>query len=231
MVDCSEQRLRAERMDATGLLLPATERALSDLDRVNRALFGLGASQRTLLPRLLGGPVSQALIDVGTGSGDVSDRLAHAAARHGIELRVIGVDRKLSHLLFGRLRGRLRLSVVAAAGALPFRQSSVDWSFSNLFFHHFTKRQNRHILDEMQRVARRGSAVVDLRRTYFARVLSRVCLPLLLVGPVARYDGRMSTDQAWRWDDLISLTTEHPVIELRRRFPFRFSLVLGNRTR
>ncbi len=50
---------------------------------------------------------------------------------------------------------------------------------------------------------------------------------ILGVGPVARYDGLVSLEQAWTRTEVGRLTAGLPVIELARRFPFRFSLVLG----
>jgi ubiquinone/menaquinone biosynthesis C-methylase UbiE len=226
MVDALDRALRPELMDAPGLSLEATQRALLDLERVNRRLLGLSASRRALLTRLAGGPRQQTILDVGTGSGQIPRSLARAATRRNVGLRFVGVDRKLSHLLLGRSEGGPAFRIVAAADALPLRDGAVHWSFSNLLFHHFGASDNRRILNEMRRVARRGALVVDLRRAGLARALVRILLPLLRVGTVARYDGYLSADQAWTLGEVLQLTAEMPVIELRRRFPFRFSLVL-----
>ena len=222
--------LRQELMDGPDISLQETRRALTDLDRVNRWLFGHSASCRALLPRIAEGPRNQKLIDLGTGSGTVSSRLQQIASRRGIQLEVIGVDRKLGHLLFGRQLGHRHACVVADAEALPFRDDAADWTFSNLFFHHFSSRGNLQIMNEMRRVSQRGSLIVDLRRALAARVLIRLILPLLRIGPIASHDGRLSTDQAWRIKDLETLIRDLPVLELRRRFPFRFSLFLASRS-
>jgi len=224
--DTLDKPLQAELMDGLNLPLPAREQALADLDRVNRWLWGHSASCRTLLPRIVEGHRCQSLIDLGTGSGRIAGKLKQLALRRGVSLRVIGVDRQLDHLLFGRTRGDSQLRVVADADALPFRDRTADWIISNLLFHHFTAGRNRRILAEMQRVSCRGAVVVDLRRALCARILIRFLLPLLRVGPVASYDGKLSTDQAWCLKDVEQITASMPVEELRRRFPFRFSLVL-----
>lgn len=222
----ADRPLQPEMMDASALPVAETRQALADLESVNRWLLGLGASRRTLRRRIAAGPETQILVDVGTGSGQVPRALQRLASRAGVTLRVIGIDRKLSHLLFGRDRAVPQLRVVAAAEALPLRRHAADWSFSNLLFHHFTRRGNRSVLDEMRRVARRGAVIVDLRQAPLARLLVRILLPLLRVGPVARYDGRLSADQAWALGEVAELAGDYPILELRRRFPFRFSLVL-----
>lgn len=218
--------LAAELMDAPNLSLPETERALADLDLIHKRLFGFHASCRVLMPRITKGPRCQVLLDLGTGSGKVATRMRQIALRRGVLLRIVGVDRKLSHLLYGRRRDTSQWRVVADAEALPFRTAAADWSHSNLLLHHFTLDKNRQILTEMQRVASRGAVVIDLRRALCARGLIRLLFPLLGVGPVASYDGKLSTDQAWCLGEVRQITADLPVKELRRRFPFRFSLVL-----
>ncbi|HEX9670219.1 MAG TPA: methyltransferase domain-containing protein, partial [Thermoanaerobaculia bacterium] len=147
-----------------GVLSPAErERSLGELDRVNRVFAGALPLLRTLLPRVAGGG-PQRLLDLGTGSGRVAAALARAAAGRGALLRIVGLDRQLGHLLLGRRAGVPQLRVVAGATALPFRDGAFDWAFSTLFFHHFDDAGNRRVLAEMRRVARRGAAIVDLRR-------------------------------------------------------------------
>jgi len=217
----------AEILDRPGLAPALVERSLVELARVNRWLLGHLPVRRTLLPRIAAGPSEQRLLDVGTGSGDVADGLARRAARRGRRLGVVGVDRKLSHLLVGRRLGRRQLRVVADARALPFRDGSFDWSLSTLFFHHFDAPTNRAILAEMRRASTLAAVVVDLRASRSGRWLGRLAIPLLAVGPVTRHDGRVSLARGWRLGTVERLVAGLPVVELVRRFPFRFALVLA----
>jgi SAM-dependent methyltransferase len=59
---------------------------------------------------------------------------------------------------------RPSLAVAADAFRLPFAGGAFDLAVSTLFFHHFSPEENRDLLCEMQRVARHGIAVLDLRR-------------------------------------------------------------------
>ena len=144
-------------------------------------------------------------------------------------LQQLGLDRKLNHLLFARRRGALEHAVVASSEALPFGAGAVDWSLSTLLLHHFDAREGRVLLEEMVRVARRGAAIVDLRRSWLARALIRVLLPLLGVARVAAHDGRVSADAAWSLAEARELAVDLPLDSLERRFPFRFSLVVQGR--
>ena len=220
-------------MDDPRLDWARNRRALGDLDRISRLLLGFGSIDRTVLPRVLAaGTRNQILIDVGTGSGLAAARLAAAAARDGVSLRVVGIDRKLTHLVLGRHFGIRQLRVVASAEALPFRSGAGDWVLSTLLWHHFDLPANRKILGEACRVASRGALVVDLRHSLAAAALARVLLPAAGAGPIARQDGYVSLARAWSLEEVRSAAAGladggWTIVELRRRFPFRFSLVLA----
>jgi SAM-dependent methyltransferase len=215
-----------ELLDAADLPYRDTERALAGLSRVNRALCGHAALYRVLLPRLLAGRRRPRLLDLGTGSGEAAARLARRAAADGVEVTVVGVDRKLTHLVVGRRLGHRQRRVVADAAFLPFRASAFDWATSTLFFHHFDDGGNRRIVAEMRRVAA-VVAVVDLRRNPLVRLLARLLIPPLGVCRITRHDGALSADRSWPLAAVRRFAADLPVEELRRRFPFRFSLVVG----
>ncbi|HEX2254907.1 MAG TPA: methyltransferase domain-containing protein [Thermoanaerobaculia bacterium] len=219
----------AEILDRPGLPPRVVEAALAELARVNRWLLGHLPVRRVLVPRLLAGPAEQWLLDVGTGSGEVADRVVRWAGEGGCQVRVVGVDRQLTHLLAGRRWGVAQLRVAADARHLPFRDGAFHWSLSTLFFHHFEAPANGVILGEMARVARRGAVVVDLRRSRVAALLGRLLIPLTGAGPITCHDGRVSLGRAWSVAAVARLVEGWPVDELRRRLPFRFSLVLSGR--
>ena len=73
---------------------------------------------------------------------------------------------------------------------------------------------------------RREDCVVDLRQSKIGGLLARWLLPLLRVGPVALYDGKLSVDQAWEIEQVRELVGSQNVAELSPRFPVRFSLVI-----
>ncbi len=219
------QHLMPELMDDLELNRTQAEQALADLDRVHRHLFGFWATRRTLLPLIaLAGP-NQWLLDIGSGSGSPSADLVEQSSGRGVRLRVVELDRKLSHLLISRARCISGPQVVADASALPFRTGAVTWSFQNLLLHHLRTDQARLAIAEMCRVAHQGAVVVDLRRSLWARWLLRPAARLLGLGRIARHDGLLSIAQSWSRPELLALTKGRP-IALRRRFPFRWSLFL-----
>lgn len=216
-----------EKLDEPSLPFAEAERSLSDLGRVNRLLLGALPLKRTLLPRLGRWQEPRRVLDLGTGAGEVAADLARAAKRQGAPLRVVGLDLKLRHLVIGRRLGSDQLRVVGDATNLPFRDGAVEWSFSTLFFHHFEAYANRRVLAEMRRVSRAGAVVVDLRPSRLATRLLLIFLRLTGASEVTRHDGRVSFERSWSLRDVARLTRGLPVRELKRRFPFRWSLIVA----
>ena len=224
------RRLEPERMDGP---LPYSEaaRALRDLDRVHRWTVGLLALRQTVVAPLVASrsPTGLSwLLDVGTGSGSGPASVARAARRRGVTVRAVGVDRRLAHLVAGREDGHDQLRVVASADALPFRDGAVDWATCHLFIHHFDEADTRRTVGEMRRCARVGVALVDLRRNRLAAWLIRLLFPLLGIGEIARTDGLLSVRQSWSVAEIRALARHAawPVSQLRRRFPFRWSMLI-----
>lgn len=218
-----------EILDTDQLSAADADAALADLARVHRQLFGFHAVWSAVRIRLQGTSPGSSLIDVGSGSGEVPEALVRRARRQGRHLRAIATDRKLGHLLRGRRLGLSSAQVVAEATALPFRESAVDLALSNLLFHHFDGPTNLQVLAEMRRVARSGAIVVDLRPSRFANVLFRLAARALRFSSVAYVDGCTSLRRAWAVHEVKDLTADLPVVELRRRAPFRWTLVVDSR--
>lgn len=221
---------KAERLDGDTLSSAEIDSALGDLIRSHRWLFGYRAVLRSLAPRIAAARSRSAaglptILDLGAGPGDVGHLLSTHLARRGVRVRLVGVDRKLAHLLAGRRRGYAQLRVVAAIEALPFADDTFDWAMSHLVLHHFDAPSNRRILGTMLRVARRV-AVIDLLRSRLARRLVPLALRALGTGEIAYADGVVSIEQAATLTEVRALAAPFRVVELRRRFPVRFSLIL-----
>jgi SAM-dependent methyltransferase len=223
------QEEEPELLDRPGLPFPEAQQSLLELGTVNRWSLSALPLCRTLLPRLGRWREPRLALDLGTGTGEVAATLARAAIRRGGPLRIVGMDAKLRHLVVGRELGTNQLRVVGDARALPFRDGAFAWSFSTLFFHHFDAGSNREIAAEMRRVSTAGAAIVDIRRNRLAPALLEILFFLLRIGYITRHDGRVSFGRAWKMEDVRRLFADQPVSELRRRFPFRFSVVLGGR--
>ena len=167
-------------------------RSLRDVALSNRLFGGARAVLRELAPVLRRARRGEALtlLDVGTGHGDIPERVRAAAARRGVELTTVGLD-AAEELAIANSR-RIGVSVCGDALALPFADDSVDVVTCSQVLHHFTEPDARRLVAEMNRVARRLVIVSDLRRSWLAAAgLWLVSFPLRF-HPVSRHDGVVS---------------------------------------
>jgi ubiquinone/menaquinone biosynthesis C-methylase UbiE len=176
---------------------PALVRAeLKDLTLLNRWFGGTRAVIGALLPLLPGGPdATCTLLDVGTGSGDIPRAVARAAARRGVRVITIGLDRSP---LAARLAARDGLAtVVSDGGLLPLASRSVDFVVASQVLHHLPPELAARWIRECDRVARRAVVIADLRRARMAMAaMWAVSFPLGL-HPATRHDAVVSLQRGY----------------------------------
>ncbi len=143
--------------------------SLADIARANRYFGGTAAALSRLEELLALAPRGSAptLLDVGTGEGDIPRAAAGRAARRGIRLRVIGLER---HRAAARLAARDAHALVADAHALPFAARSVDVVLCSQLLHHFSGAALLSAIAELGRVARLGVVIADLLPSPMAAV-------------------------------------------------------------
>lgn len=159
----------------------AVQRSLRNIARAN-ALFGGWEAVRWGLARLLRGPLPAelTLLDVGTGMGDLPRRAARWAARQGVRLSPVGVERHPAAAALARDQG-LRM-MLACGSALPLRSRSVDIVLLSQVAHHLAPAAVAIVAAELTRVSRLGVILADLRPSPLAGLGYR------LVGPLLRFD-------------------------------------------
>jgi len=112
------------------------------------------------------------LLDVGTGLGDIPRAAAAAARRHGITLRLVGIElnRTAARLAQGADGGRgAPLAVALADGAaLPLGPRSVDVVVASQVLHHVPRPVAVRWIAGFDHVARRAVVLADLRRSRVA---------------------------------------------------------------
>ncbi len=167
--------------------------SLRDIARINR-VFGGAAAAATRLDEFLavlpaGRTVS--LLDVGTGAGDIPRAVARCAARQGIALRVVGLER-IPAAAREAARGGGAEVLIADGGSLPLRDRSVDLVLCAKLLHHLPGEAGRRLLREMDRVARLGVVVADIRRSALAAAGIWLASFPLRLHPVTRRDSVIS---------------------------------------
>jgi len=223
-----------ERLDDPALPAEEMRRSLEDLRLVNRRFGGLRPLVRHVLEHVRGtasGRPRALVLDVGAGSGDVARRLEGTLRRAGCDARVFALDLQWRHLAAGHAMssGSSVPSIAADAFRLPVADGSVDFAVSTLFFHHFSPDENAAILRELSRVARRGFAVLDLRRSLVPWAFVAVVGRALFRARVSVTDGMASVRQAYTPEEAQAIARGVARgSRVRRVFPFRFLLQGGD---
>jgi SAM-dependent methyltransferase len=168
----------------------AVRESLRNIARANRWFGGCDAVRiglhrllvRTPTPRA--GPLT--LLDVGTGAGDLPRMAVQWAARRGIHLRAIGLERHPAAARLARQGGLA--TFIGDAATLPLAGRSVDLVLVSQLLHHFAPESIVRLLRECNRVARVGVIVADLRRSRLAALGWR------FTGPLLRFDRHTVAD-------------------------------------
>jgi SAM-dependent methyltransferase len=193
----------AERMDAPDVDAAVLADSLDDLAAVNRWLGGRRAVLRalqTLLPR--GG----AVLDIGTGDGDVPRAIARRARARRDPLRIVGCDlhARTVAIAEARCRAEPAIAVIRAdALALPFPDGTFDVALLSLTLHHLGDDDQLRALREAARVSRRGIIVNELARTWPNYVGARLLAATLWRrNALTRHDGPLSVLRGFTADEL-----------------------------
>lgn len=189
--------------------------AMRDVVRSNTLFGGRRAAVQAVLRALDGVTGDVLMLDVATGMGDIPPAVVAAAARRlpGLRITTLGVDR--SSTLLGDVRNRGGLAVAADAFALPFPDRSLDVVLCSQFLHHVPDAEAVALIRELQRVARRGVVLSDLRRSRVAVMAFRAATVLLRFHPVTRHDGVVSVRRGFTAGELAALVRRGAGVEPR----------------
>lgn len=221
-----------EMLDEDSLPFDDMARSLRDLELVNEKWGGGEALVEHLLRgmRAAEGAASGSpfvVLDVGAGSGGVARTIERRTAAAGHPTTVVAVDLKWRHLASGRAGRPSTPALAADAFELPFPDRSADWVVSTLFFHHFSPEENERLLAELGRVARRGFAVLDLRRHLFPWIFVSVAGRLLFESRASKHDGPASVLQAYTPEEARAIArAAAPDARVELVFPYRM-LITG----
>lgn len=192
--------------------------SLRNIARANR-WFGGSAAMRHGLARTLRGlcpGTTVTLLDLGTGLGDLPRAAVRWAARRGVRLVPLGLERS-------PVAARLAAAggvpcVVACAGVTPLRTKSVDVVLVSQVAHHLSEESAVRLFRECDRVARRAVVVADLRRGRLGPFAFWVGARALRFDPVTVADGMTSIRRGYTPAELRGLLWSagvHATVERR----------------
>ena len=201
---------------------PAIQRrSHRDIALANQLFGGIHAVQAELAPWLKKSGASPTLLDVGTGTGDIPERLRKLAVADGVTLEVFGLDPSVE-----LVKATREFPVGGIAGdalSLPFANGAFDFVIVSQVLHHFAHDDAVQLVREMHRVAKRRIVIADLRRSWVAVAgLWLVSFPLGF-HRVSRHDGVVSILRGFEPDELRDLVREAVGInpDVKRRLGWR----------
>ena len=219
-----EQRAsREELMDDPALDAATYTEVLHDLAQVNSVTL---ARRPTLdfLSRAVGERKRFRLLDVGFGDGDMLRAIRSWADRRGIEAELVGIDLNSRSVAAARDRTPPAMEIDYRTGDYAdLAGEGWDCVVSSLVAHHMTRDQLVQFLRFMDREARMGWLVNDLRRSRFAWLGYPLLARLMNWHPIVRHDGRLSIARSYRREEWAPILASAAVegAEVKRVFPFR----------
>ena len=189
--------------------------SMRDVQNANRFLGGTYVVEKQVslwLREARKKPVSSGgaltFLDVATGSADLPKAILKVANRERVQASVIGLDFSSPILRFAREEAGAERDIRLVRGDafnLPFADASVDYVLCSLAFHHWGLDQSVVALREMERVARRGWLVNDLRRSKTAWHLFRLVSHLAGMNRMTKHDGPASILRAYSLPEFHSM--------------------------
>ncbi|HEY1473127.1 MAG TPA: methyltransferase domain-containing protein [Pseudolabrys sp.] len=225
----SHRSTEVEWLDGAGPDAPELEFFLRDLSRFNGAMLGHRAVMAWLRRITKHAPKEPplTLVDIGCGNGDLLRTIRWWSRRHGLPIRLIGLDRS---------RETIRIAQAASArgDGIEYRVGNVfeftppepiDFVVSSLFAHHLSDDMIVEFLGWMESTARRGWLIYDLQRHAVPHCFITLIGKLTRLHPLMIEDGRISVARALtapEWRERMAAAGIPPGAAQLRWFLFRF---------
>lgn len=200
----------AELMDLADFDARELAANLRDIRRVNRLLGGTATVLRHL-PSLLPAttpPSPITLLDLATGSADIPIAIARWAKRHGRQVEITASDDSDDMLAIAaeHITGDPAIRLARHdARTVPLPNGSFDIVVCSLSLHHFPPDEAIQVLREMDRLARRGFILNDLRRGHAGYAAAWVASRLTTRNRLTRHDAPLSVRRAYTPVELMDL--------------------------
>lgn len=224
-----QRALQPEIMDQPDLDPQLHAKALRALALVNRLSASAAMFERPIreLARRVGTPLT--ILDLACGGGDVTIALGRRLKRHGVLVRIVGIDKSATAIEMARRRAARAGSDAefAVASALERQdEETFDVVITSLFMHHLNHADALRLLERMQATARHLVLVNDLARSRFGWLLAVVVSHLITRSPVVHVDGPRSVEGAFSVGEARQLAAEAGLrgAAVGRRWPCRFLL-------
>ena len=203
--------------------------AFDELAIINRTLNGYAPSIEGIRELLLPDTREFTLLDVGTGGGDLVQRVHDWAAARGIEAHILGIDVSAPTIAYARRRcdGVACLDFEVADLLDLADTRSFDIVHCALALHHFEEKTAVAALKKMFSLSRWGVVVNDLHRHRLAYYAIYLLTRLFSQSRLIRHDAPLSVLRAFRRADFEHLAREAslPKPSIRWHWAFRWRVL------
>ncbi|MDQ3413261.1 MAG: methyltransferase domain-containing protein [Chloroflexota bacterium] len=181
-----------------------------DIQRVNHLLGGTSIILRHLPPLLAAIPARQpvTLLDLATGVADIPLAIVRWAERRDLAVTIVASDSSIPvlNLAQERIAAHPALSLARYdARAVPLPDKRFDIVLCSLALHHFAPDDACQVLREMDRLARAGFILNDLRRGRPGYAAAWIASRLTTRNRLTRHDAPLSVRRAYTPAELASL--------------------------
>jgi SAM-dependent methyltransferase len=216
-----------EMMDAPNNPRELLEGDLKNLRRFNRYLGGYRCVESALAELVRQQSQRRlSVLDVGTGSADIPERIVDWCHRCAIDVSIVALDRDpvTASLAAQRETHRREITVICGDAAHPpFAPRSFDVVLASQFLHHFSEENVIALLKNWSQLARRAVIVSDLVRHPLAYCGVQLLTRLATTNIMTRTDAPLSIKRAFtvvEWRELFHRAANGR-FQLTAVFPFR----------
>ncbi|MGZ0067026.1 methyltransferase domain-containing protein [Microbacterium arborescens] len=220
-----------ELMDDPDCDPDALAQTLRRFDIVNRAVSGWGTVwRRHLRPALARLDRPARVLDIGSGGGDVTARLARLAERDGLDVSWLGIDPDPRALAVARERSRPDLEFRSTdSTALRASGERFDAVISNHVLHHLGASELDAFIADSLALSRGVVLHADIERGHAAYALYAAGILPLQQGTFLHTDGLRSIRRSYRARELRTTLAGRGEWHVVRPAPFRVLAVGAGR--
>jgi 2-polyprenyl-3-methyl-5-hydroxy-6-metoxy-1,4-benzoquinol methylase len=208
---------------------------LDEIAMINRLLGGNKVTLKgvaVLLKKMI--PDKEITIaDIGCGNGDMLRKLAAYGRKHGLKLKLIGIDANnftVNHAT--ALSANYPEISYECIDVLSetFTNISYDILLCTLTLHHFKTGEILQLMNTFRSNAATGIVVNDLQRSGLAYRLFQLAGVLLSLGRISREDGLTSILRGFKRKEILELSEKLNIVHytLRWKWAFRYQWIISN---
>ncbi|MDQ3541095.1 MAG: methyltransferase domain-containing protein [Chloroflexota bacterium] len=196
-----------ELLDDTGHDQAELATNFRDIQRVNQLLGGTAIVLRHLTGLVDAVPTTRpvTVLDLGTGSADIPLAISRWANQHDQAISIVASDASEPILDLARRQVEAHPDITIAqydARAVPLPDKQFEIVLCSLSLHHFSPDDAVRVLREMDRLARTGFILNDLRRGRLGYVAAWIASRLTTRNRLTRNDAPLSVMRAYTPSEL-----------------------------